>query len=62
MKQIDRLRNMNAEKICKKFGACILNMTCEVCPADEFCSQSEIDECILSFKAWLESEVTDEQV
>ena len=53
MKQIDRIRSMNAEELAEWINENVACMRCCVgCGADLSCVEAR--------KAWLESEVTDE--
>lgn len=52
MKQIDRIRNMNAEKMA---NILISTVNCGNCPAEHTCSLG--DNCHEKLTAWLESEV-----
>lgn len=55
MKQIDRIRNMNAEELAETISE---HLICEKC--DFWSCSGDKTKCAETYKAWLESEVTDE--
>ena len=59
MKQIDRIRNMNAEELAEAYADLCYYDLCNSCPAYNECrdNYSEDKGCKEHFKAWLESEV-----
>ena len=61
MKQIDRIRNMNAEELAEYIVEALCVKDCTYCPAKWQCSKSYEDvTCEFVVKAWLESEVKDD--
>ena len=63
MKQIDRIRSMSAEELADVFGR---NSICDFCKWRDLanhqrCYADTFTDCIKGCKAWLESEVEDEQ-
>ena len=67
MKQIDRIRNMNAEEMAEMLHKTILGIDCQGCVCEALCmkhcvySESQNIDCKDIIKAWLlsESEVED---
>ena len=61
MKQIDRIRNMNAEELAVVIDE-QFKEPCNYCNYAVKNLKPSQHKCKLGIKAWLESEVTDEQV
>lgn len=65
MKQIDRIRNMNAEELAKWTWQRLIDSDCQYCPAQSRCDillrdlyhRNVTFNCKNVIKAWLESEV-----